>query len=281
LSDATALAGKKVKHFRPKAKRSKHMAKALVRALAFHGEHYTQWGTNNLDSDLDAFLQQRGSSLCAEVNKCVESSYPGPSMFINYISMKGAISATGSGVRVSSSAGLTLQGSGQLLNFYYVEYLKIAVGLLTQGLSELSYAKLAAAATMGFAAVEGYINTAAIRFNALESDATKHLLDTRNSPTNIETKLKDWPKVILEKDINRGDHRWQDFISIKGIRDHRVVHIKTEGVAVTELEMLDVANKINTGIMQFLMMLHECFSDTAPYDLIRLAHTPTYEIADV
>lgn len=178
--------------------------------------------------------------------------------------------ATGEEINVPGEGTIELSG--------YVSRFETATGAWRRSVAQASHPELLSAITTGMAAIEGYVNSKAIAWNAQHPD--DQLIDSAKRRMSFRRKIEEWvPKLSGGGGLKRDTLFWSDLFEIKKYRDE-AVHLKQTVGGVTLGELARLLNLFTSGLAIPLFQLHVVFKQAIPSAIIRAAYAPEVRVSN-
>jgi hypothetical protein len=140
-----------------------------------------------------------------------------------------------------------------------------------------SYADFQTALIHGIASIESYIAELARVWN--KENSLDQLIDSKQNKVSLDDKFDIWiPKISKGTKLNKSDRCWNDFVTLRRIRDHEAVHPKCGGQAISYNDLAKHINEFRWGIAGLLGSLHRLVGQWIPSVVINAFYMPDVEV---
>ena len=162
----------------------------------------------------------------------------------------------------------------------YEAHFEAACAARDRAIAEDSYSALQECLSQGFASIEAFFNTQARAWN--KQHPKDKLVDSGTHRVNLENKIEEWvPKMSGGGKIGKTDQIWNDFKSLKRVRDDNAIHSKLPGQGISYKDFAKQINAFRLGIAQLLANLHLLLGLPVPSVIINAIYMPDVEVVEV
>ena len=261
-----------------KARISKKQAKVKICAHAMFGNHGNSFRPKST-SDVQQYFLRKGVNTDKLMEQCREPNSVVPD-FENLLRSTWRATGNVSLVDAGGETVFEMKETGLFIWSNYESHFEAACDARDRAVSEDSHSAFYDCLSQGFASIESFLNTQALGWNKQHPNDT--LIDSESKKISLESKIEEWlPKISGGGRIDKRTQIWNNFKSLKRIRDDNAIHPKLPGHGVT---YRDIAGQINTfklGIAQLLGNLHRLLGSTVPSVIINAIYAPDVEVVEV
>jgi hypothetical protein len=159
-------------------------------------------------------------------------------------------------------------------------HLEAACAARDRAVAENSYSAFQECLSQGFASIEAFFNTQARVWNKQYPD--NELIDSETHKVSLEDKIEEWVPVMSSgRKIDKTGKVWNDFKSLKKVRDENAIHPKLPGQGITYKAFTKQLNAFRFGIAQLLANLHLTLGLPVPSVVINAIHMPDVEVVEI
>lgn len=265
-----------------KTKIPKKRAIAKIGAHAMFGDHGHTFRPKSIQEVQQYFLQ-RGINTNNLIEECRNPRNPIP-YFENLIGSTWKVSTSGSGsVSLIDSNGEVIhemKGSGLFIWSNYKAHFEAASAARDRAVTEDSYSAFQECLSQGFASIEAFFNTQARAWNKQHPD--DELVDSVTHKVSLENKIDEWVhKISGGGKIDKTDQVWNDFKSLKKVRDDNAIHPKLPGQGISYKDFANQVNAFRLGIAQLLGNIHRLLGIAVPGVIINAIYMPDVKVVKV
>jgi hypothetical protein len=231
------------------------------------------------DADIKRLIAQKGNDFNAVVEHC--------RTFTNIVpNLENMASST---VTVSSSPGAPpftvhfgesvaeITGPTEMVTHVYRGHFESAIKARDKAVQEHSFIQYQQAIVLGVSSIEAYLKRHILKWN--EQNPDKMLIDDVQHKVPFDDKITDWiPLLTNGKIFDKSTFVWNDFITLRTIRDDAAIHSKTPGFSIQYTDLAILINKFRSGIAEFLFQLHLLFNEKVHDPIIRARYAPDVEV---
>jgi len=171
-----------------------------------------------------------------------------------------------------------MKGPGKFIWSTYEAHFEAACASRDRAVKESSVAALNECLSQGFSSIEAFLNTQSRAWNKLHPE--DKLIDSVTHKVSLETKIDDWAfKMSGGGKIIKTGKVWNDFKTLKKIRDELAIHPKQPGYGISLGDLAKHINAFRFGIALFLGNLHRLLNKPVPALIINAIYTPDVEVA--
>lgn len=261
-----------------KAKISRRAAHDMIMLFAKHGNHFHSRHFRS-DADVKRALARNGIDYEKLVMRCRDCHEAVP-FFENLVGSTASSVGGASLARVNNETGaadLDTNGPGILVLYSYWAAFEVAVEARNRAVSKSSYTEFHTAIVHGTASIEGYVQSKTELWNKQHPENA--LLDSTENKVRLDDKITQWiPVVTAGRKLDRGSVEWNDFRTLRQIRDDLAIHPKSASYSISFSKLAEQVNLFRTGIARLLIKLHLLFDDPIPAIVIRAAYAPDIEV---
>lgn len=179
----------------------------------------------------------------------------------------------------SSGTGVSLKKPGLVVTSNYWADFDHARELLRRAIDDQSYSDLLSAITAGVASIGAFIAHRVAVYNNEHQE--EPLLDDGPPYFTLDEKVKIWfPIMSGGAKYDCGRREWNDFVSIRKIRDEKSQHSKHVVRAVAFDDFVAESNLFTTAIAGTLYQMHRFFDANIPASIIRARYAGPVIITD-
>lgn len=261
-----------------KPKLSKKQAKEKICAHAMFGKH-EKFRPKSV-KEVQTYFLQKGHNTNLLVEKCRD-----PKSYIpEFENIIGPIWHTTGGVTLVDKRDNEeiheIKEPGQFFWTTYEAHLKAACDARDRAVEKDSYLDFQECLSQGFASIDAFLNTQARSWN--KQYPKDKLIDSPRQKVSLETKIDEWiPKMSGGKKIKKDDKVWNDFKTLKRLRDESAIHPKLPGYGVLYKDLAKYINAFRFGVAFFLGNLHLLVGNSVPAIIINAVYMPNVEVIKV
>ncbi len=231
------------------------------------------------DASVKRYLQRQGG----DFEKIVETCRTFKENVLFFENLVGSTWTVSNGARISivdkmdGETKAEVQGPGTLTVLTYWGHFEEALRSRNRSVESSSYPEYQTAIIKGIASIEAYISHRAEIWS--KGNPSDPLLDSPSNKVSFEDKIDIWiPKMSGGKKLDKSIRNWQDFKTLRKIRDHISIHPKATAYGIDFNELANKVNLFRTGIAGILIQLHMLFKEPVPAKIIRSSFSPEVEV---
>ncbi|HEX73726.1 MAG TPA: hypothetical protein G4N93_01045 [Dehalococcoidia bacterium] len=260
-----------------KAKISKKQAISKISAHAMFGNHGNSFRPSSIQEVQKYFLQKGvNTDELAERFRNPHNFVPD---FENLIRSTWHTSG-GVGVSLVDSDGEVIhemKEPGLFIWSSYEAHFEAACAARDRAVSEDSYPAFQECLSQGFASIEAFFNTRAKSWN--KQNPEYKLVDSGTQKVSLEDKIDEWvPKISGGGKIDKTGQVWNDFKTLKKVRDDNAIHPKLPGHGISYKDFANQINAFRLGIAQLLGNIHRLLGIAVPGVIINVIYMPDVEV---
>lgn len=263
-----------------KAKISKKQAISKISAHAMFGNHDNSFRPGSIQ-EVQKYFLQKGVNTDELAERCRN-----PHNFVpDFENLMRSTWRTSGGVGVSlvDSDGEVIhemKEPGLFIWSNYEAHFEAACAARDRAVEEDSYSAFQECLSQGFASIEAFINTQAKAWNKQHPE--NKLIDSGTYKVSLENKIDEWvPEMSGGGKTNKSDQVWNDFKTLKNLRDEDAIHPKLPGHGVPYRNFAKQINAFRLGIAQLLANLHLLLGQAVPSVIINAIYMPDVEVVRV
>ncbi len=161
----------------------------------------------------------------------------------------------------------------------YQTHFETACKARDRAVENCSYPDLQTSLVHGVTSIESYITKLARAWN--QQNPSDQLIDSKRNKVSLDHKFDIWiPKITKGKKLDKSDRCWNDFVTLRRIRDRVAVHPKLGGQIVTYANLAKDINSFRWGIAGLLGTLHRLVGQWIPSAVINAFYMPDVEVIE-
>jgi hypothetical protein len=265
-----------------KSRLSKKQAKDKICAHAMFGNHSKTFRPKS-PREVQAYFLRKGVNTDKLVEESRNYKEPIPD-FENLVRSTWRTSLSGSGsvslIDSDAETVFEMKEPGLFIWSNYEAHFEAACDARDRAVTEDSYSAFHECLSQGFASIEAFFNAQAKVWN--EQHPEDRLIDSRTQKVSLESKIDEWvPKMSGGRKIDKTGQVWNDFKTLKRIRDDSAIHPKLVGQGISYKEFAIQINAFRLGIAQLQANLHCLLGLPVPGAIINAIYMPDVEVVEV
>ncbi len=161
----------------------------------------------------------------------------------------------------------------------YQTHFETACKARDRAVENSSYPDLQTSLVHGVASIESYITKLARAWN--QQNPSDQLIDSKQNKFSLDDKFDIWiPKITKGKKLDKSDRCWNDFVTLRRIRDRVAVHPKLGAQIVAYTNLAKYINSFRWGIAGLLGTLHRLTGEWIPSAVINAFYMPDVEVIE-
>lgn len=264
-----------------KDKISRRNSQEMILMMAKFSKHSANANFRS-DADVKRFFLSRHIDFQQVVENCRIFKNHVP-FFENLVGSTWEIPEGGNAALVDKQTGevkISIQGPGELSTSTYWHLFEYAIESRNKTVELSSNAEFQSAITKGIASIEAYFNYRAGIWNSDHHDVP--LFDSSSHKVSFDDKIDNWiPQMTGGKKFDKSIRNWNDFKTLKQIRDNLYIHPKNSAYGISYKDLSELINLFRTGIAGILIQLHLLFNEIIPPIIIRGFYSPDVEIITI
>ena len=268
---------------RYKVKLSKEQARAKIFCHAKVGNHSNSFRPKSI-GEVQQYFLKKGINTNELTELCRNPQYPIPD-FENLVRSTWIADVSGSGSvsLVDDSDGEVIhemKEPGLFIWSNYEAHFEAACAARDRAVTEDSYSAFQECLSQGFASIEAFFNTRARAWNKQHPE--DKLVDSKNHKVSLENKIDEWlPKISGGGKIDKTNRRWNDFKTLKKLRDDNAIHPKLPGQGISYKDFASQINAFRLGVAELLGNIHCLVAIPVPSVIINAIYMPDVEVVEV
>jgi hypothetical protein len=264
--------------YKPKISLNKSIDKIVVYAI--WGDHTHQPRPKN-KGEVTRLLSAMGFDLNKSAEECRNYKIPIP-FFENLIKHTWDVHTYNGGKasivdRNTDDVIAEIKTPGMVAFSTYLAQFETACSARDRAVGNSSFMDFQTAIVHGIASIESYINEHTQSWNQIHPN--DKLIDSKHNKVSFDDKLNSWiPKISGGNKIAKNDQRWNDFMTLRKVRDKKVIHSKQSYQTISYSELTSLINAFRLGIAGMLGQLHLIFSRPLPSIIINSVYMPDVEL---
>lgn len=260
---------------RYKARVSKKQAREKICAHAMFGNHGNAFRPKSIQ-EVQKYFLQKGIDTDELTEQCRNPQNPVPD-FENLIKSTWHASGNVSLVDRDGEVIHEMKEPGLFIWSSYEAHFEAACAARDRAVSEDSYSAFQECLSQGFASIEVFFNTRAKAWN--KQNPKNKLVDSRTQKVSLEDKIDEWvPKISGGGKIDKTGQVWNDFKTLKKVRDDNAIHPKLPGYGISYKDFANQINAFRLGIAQLLGNIHRLLGIAIPAVIINAIYMQDVEV---
>ena len=262
-----------------KKRLSKQQARSKICAHAMFGNHGISPRPKS-PSEVQNFFLQKGINTDIMIEECRDPKHI-VSHFENLVRSTWIADMTSGGsvslVNGDGEVISEMKKPGLFIWSNYQAHFEAACSSRDRAVQTSSYSDFQECLTQGFASMEAFFNEWAMKWN--KQFPENPLVDALDHKVSLEEKMEKWiPMMSGGGQVEKSNQVWNDFKSLKKLRDDNAIHPKLPGQTIVWDVFASQINAFRLGIAQLLANLHRHTGLDVPSVIINAIYMPDVEV---